>query len=123
MTQSASQAVLLIGLRGAGKTTLGRALAESSSRHFQDLDDLALQSCEESSVREVFDRRGESAWRAAESAAFIRALETRNLVLALGGGAPMIDSIKRSIQEIKPTGHIAILEGNLAPQGSASPAP
>ena len=109
MTPSPSRVVLLIGLRGAGKTTLGRALAERCSMGFQDLDDVALELCEESTVGEVFDRRGESAWRAAEASAFIRALENRNLVLALGGGAPMVDSIKRSIQEIKPTGHITVI--------------
>ena len=125
-----ARVVLLIGLRGAGKTTLGRALAERCTLPFADLDDLALAVHGEATVRDVFDRHGEAAWRAAEASAFIDALGRPGLVLALGGGAPMVDSIKRSIMELKPTGQLAVvwldapdhvLADRIGPHGSGRP--
>lgn len=85
--------VVLIGLRGAGKTTLGKALAETLHRPFADLDDLALARCPETTIREVFAARGEAAWRQAEADAFEDAVQRAGTIVALGGGAPMVDQL------------------------------
>lgn len=96
--------VVLIGLRGAGKTTLGRAIAKALDRPFADLDDLALASCPESSIAEVFKARGENAWREAEANALTTAFEQRGQVLALGGGAPLVDVIAERLTEARSSG-------------------
>jgi shikimate kinase len=81
--------VALIGFMGAGKTTLGRALAGRLDWAFQDLDDLIVQR-EGRCVEQIFEESGEP---------YFRQLETRvlrevtaqgsasRLILALGGGA------------------------------------
>lgn len=95
--------VLLIGARGSGKTTVGRALAEQLGWPCIDLDDLALAAFEQPTVRAVWEACGEAAWRAAEVQA-LQALvtnthETGSCVIALGGGAPVIHEARKTIEQ------------------------
>jgi shikimate kinase len=82
--------VVLIGFMGAGKTTVGRALAGRLGWKFLDLDDL-IEQREKKTVAEIFASSGEAAFRRMESAALSAALQdcsgSSDLVLALGGGA------------------------------------
>lgn len=82
--------VVLIGFMGAGKTTVGRALAGRLGWKFLDLDDL-IEQREHQTVAQIFASSGEPAFRAMESAALAAVLQDRSgsgdLVLALGGGA------------------------------------
>jgi shikimate kinase len=82
--------VVLIGFMGAGKTTVGRALAKSLRWNFLDLDDV-IEQREHRSVAEIFAASGEPAFRQMESAALAALLQDqqagRDLILALGGGA------------------------------------
>jgi shikimate kinase len=82
--------VVLIGFMGAGKTTVGRALAARLRWKFLDLDD-AIEQREHTTVAEIFASSGEAGFRRAESAALKEVMQdgaARNdLVLALGGGA------------------------------------
>jgi shikimate kinase len=82
--------VVLIGFMGAGKTTVGRALAKSLRWQFLDLDDV-IEQREHKSVPEIFASSGEPAFRRMESAALAALLQDHqagsDLVLALGGGA------------------------------------
>ena len=75
---------------GAGKTTVGRALARRLRWKFIDLDDV-IEQREKRSVAEIFASSGEAAFRRLESAALTALLQDRksgsDLVLALGGGA------------------------------------
>ncbi len=75
---------------GAGKTTVGRALAKSLRWNFLDLDDV-IEQRERKSVAEIFAASGEPAFRRMESAALAALLQDRqagsDLILALGGGA------------------------------------
>ena len=82
--------VVLIGFMGAGKTTVGRALAKSLRWKFLDLDDV-IEQREHKSVPEIFASSGEPAFRRMESAALAALLQDHqagsDLILALGGGA------------------------------------
>lgn len=93
--------VVLIGFMGAGKTTVGRALAKRLRCRFQDLDDL-IEQREGQSVAQIFASAGEDAFRQAESAALRHLLQekagTGDLVLALGGGA-FVQAQNRSLLE------------------------
>jgi shikimate kinase len=75
---------------GAGKTTVGRALAKSLRWNFLDLDDV-IEQRERKTVAEIFASSGESAFRQMESSALKALLQDRqagsDLILALGGGA------------------------------------
>ena len=82
--------VVLIGFMGAGKTTVGRALAKSLRWNFLDLDDV-IEQREHKDVAEIFALFGELAFRSMESEALEAVLQDRqggsDLILALGGGA------------------------------------
>jgi len=75
---------------GAGKTTVGRALAKHLRWNFLDLDDV-IEQREHKSVAEIFAASGEPAFRRKESAALAALLQDHqsgsDLILALGGGA------------------------------------
>jgi len=84
------RAVFLIGFMGAGKTTVGHALAQRLGWRFLDLDD-RIEQRQGRSIAEIFHDGGEAAFRRAESAALEELLdELRHsppTVAALGGGA------------------------------------
>jgi shikimate kinase len=86
----AKRCVVLIGFMGAGKTTVGRALAKRLRCDFFDLDDV-IEQREQKSVAEIFSASGEPAFRSMESAALSALLQDHassgDLVIALGGGA------------------------------------
>ena len=79
--------VVITGFMGAGKTTVGRALARLLGAPFVDLDD-AVVELEGSGPRELIDREGEDYFREAETRALRRVLEAGSArVVATGGGA------------------------------------
>ncbi len=103
--------IVIIGMRGCGKTSVGRELARRLDRPFHDLDELALDRFEEPSVRAVFDTHGEPAWRDAEAAALIELLDREDSpsVISLGGGAPMIDAVNERLSAAGATEGVAIV--------------
>jgi shikimate kinase len=79
--------VVITGFMGAGKTTVGRALADLLGEAFVDLDD-AVKELEGRGPRELIDEEGEAYFRDAETRALRRVLERGEArVLATGGGA------------------------------------
>jgi shikimate kinase len=80
--------VFLVGMPGAGKTTIGRKLAATLNRPFIDLDEY-LERKEGVNIREIFANQGETYFRQAEAAA-LRELATQPQtgIVATGGGAP-----------------------------------
>ena len=83
------RAVFLVGFMGAGKTSVGRALASSLGWQFEDLDD-RIQRRERRSVGEIFQQSGENEFRRVERealAAVVAELGSTATVVALGGGA------------------------------------
>ncbi len=77
--------IVLVGLMGSGKTTVGALLAKRLGWRFVDLDGV-LERTFGRTVPEVFAEDGEGAFRSAEREAARRVLEGENLVLATGGG-------------------------------------
>ena len=79
--------VVITGFMGAGKTTVGRALARLLGADFVDLDD-AVRELEGRGPRELIDGEGEDYFRGAETRALRRVLEEDAArVVATGGGA------------------------------------
>jgi shikimate kinase len=77
---------VLVGAPGAGKTTIGRAVAALLGVPFTDSDDL-IEATAGKPIPEIFFDDGEPAFRELEVAAIANALESFDGVLALGGGA------------------------------------
>ena len=78
--------LVLVGPPGAGKSTVGSALAARIEAPFVDTDTLVEQQAGKS-VAEIFVDDGEPAFRAMESAAVLSALTMDGAIVALGGGA------------------------------------
>ena len=77
--------IYLVGFMASGKTTIARALAARLGWRSEDVDDL-IEKRERSTVAEIFARRGEPYFRAAERDILKLVQPLRNLVVATGGG-------------------------------------
>ena len=106
------EGIVLIGFMGAGKTTLGRALAAQGGYSFKDLDDV-IEAAEGKTIPEIFAQRGEAGFRAAEAAALeaLKADTQQPMVLAAGGGTPCFGD---NITLLKALGQVVYLQ--LSPQ-------
>jgi shikimate kinase len=78
--------IVLTGFMGAGKSTVGRTVAERLGWEFVDLDDVIVEAAGKS-IAELFDSIGEAAFREQEHRALHSVLARSRIVLALGGGA------------------------------------
>lgn len=77
-----------MGLRGSGKSTIGRELALRQQRPFIDLDDRTCAILGVVSASEAFATLGQPAFRDAETRALKEALDQAGAIIALGGGTP-----------------------------------
>ena len=80
------RSIVLIGMMGAGKTSIGRRLASRLQLAFVDSDSM-IEEAAQRSVREIFDDYGEDEFRDCERRVIARILRTPSQVVALGGGA------------------------------------
>ena len=87
----------LVGFMGAGKTSVGRCLAELLGWRFVDLD-AEIEAREGTSVRELFRTKGEPYFREVEREELQRCSSQRGVVMALGGGAFCSDENRRIIE-------------------------
>ena len=79
--------IFLIGYMGAGKTTLGRALAKELNIQFIDLDSyIEERLCK--SVSQIFAEKGEAGFRDIERRMLHEAGEFENVIISTGGGTP-----------------------------------
>ncbi len=108
--------VAVVGLRGSGKSTIGRLLAERLARPWHDLDQLALARCGLQTIREVFEGPGESRWREAEAEALRRQLEQGSQVLSLGGGAPTRPEVAGLLADHRARGTAIVIWLDAAPE-------
>lgn len=81
------QRIFLIGYMGAGKTTLGKALAQTMNLTFIDLDNfIEARHCK--TIRDIFGEVGESGFRDIERRALIEVASFEDVIISLGGGTP-----------------------------------
>lgn len=79
--------IILIGYMGAGKTTVGRALAKELGLQFYDLD-WYIEARMRKTVPQIFAARGESGFREVERNMLHEVAEFEDVVLSCGGGTP-----------------------------------
>ncbi|MCC6786525.1 MAG: shikimate kinase [Hyphomonadaceae bacterium] len=89
--------VALVGLMGAGKTTIGRRLAHALALPFVDADE-AIVAAAGRSIEDIFAERGECEFRRGERQVIARLLDGPPHVLATGGGA-FIDPRTRALMK------------------------
>lgn len=94
---------------GAGKTTVGRVLAQRLDWKFYDLD-AVIENQEQRSIAKIFRESGENTFREIESAALLQLLERSEdgCVIALGGGAFVRPQNRQALEEAQ-AGAITVL--------------
>ncbi len=78
--------IVLIGMMGCGKTTVGKLLAKKAGYDFVDTD-LEIEKSENMSIPNIFNEHGEQYFRKIEKNKILEFINGKNLVLSLGGGA------------------------------------
>jgi shikimate kinase len=91
------RSIVLIGLMGAGKTAVGRRLANRLDFPFIDADS-EIEMAAGTSISEIFDEQGEAYFRQGERKVIARLLEGGPQVLATGGGAYMNADTRANIK-------------------------
>lgn len=93
-----SRSVALIGLMGAGKTTVGRKLAQTLDLPFRDTD-VEIETAARMTIAELFEAYGEPEFRALEARVVARLVQDGPQVLATGGGAYMAEDTRLVLRE------------------------
>lgn len=92
----AERAIVLVGLMGAGKTTVGRRLAQRLGLPFVDADS-EIEKAAGETISEIFEHHGEAAFRDGERRVIARLLHNPRQILATGGGAFMDPETRANI--------------------------
>ncbi|MBO4264421.1 MAG: hypothetical protein J5871_07090 [Bacteroidales bacterium] len=102
--------VVLCGMPSAGKSTVGRILAERTGRRFVDTDRLVEEKagCR---ISAIFSREGEQAFRRLEAGAVAEISTRQGLVIATGGGTVLAAG---NLRQLKMNGRIFLLQRSLA---------
>lgn len=92
------RAISLIGMMGAGKTTIGRELAKKLGWHYHD-NDGEIEKRTGMTVAEIFHKHGEKAFRDWEAEAVVDALASREpVVVSVGGGAVLREETREELK-------------------------
>jgi len=91
-----SQHIVLVGMMGAGKSTVGRAMAQRLDRPLLDTDSL-IEERERTTVRELFADVGEPAFRALETEVLRDALDNERPVVIAAGGGVVLSAANRAL--------------------------
>ena len=94
-----SRSLVLVGMMGAGKSSVGRRLATRLDLNFTDAD-IEIESAAGMTIPEIFALHGEPYFRAGEARVIARLLDQGPQVLATGGGAVM-DARTRDLIHVK----------------------
>jgi len=92
------RSVVLVGMMGAGKSTIGRRLAARLRLPFLDAD-IEIEAAAAMSIPEIFETHGEPHFRDGEARVIARLLDNGPAVIATGGGAFMREETRRRIQD------------------------
>jgi shikimate kinase len=107
--------IILIGPPGAGKTSVGKALAKKLSLNFLDSDKV-IEEKSGKSISEIFITDGEPAFREMERAAVIDLIESQDGVIALGGGSVMDLEVSKRLLPMANVVFLDVSISNAAPR-------
>ena len=88
--------LVLLGMMGVGKTTIGKIVAKKLGLEFVDTDE-NIEKKFSMKISEIFKKKGEKFFRIEEEKEVLKSLTKNNCVIALGGGAFINESIRNSI--------------------------
>ena len=88
--------LVLLGMMGVGKTTLGKLVAKNQGLEFIDTD-ANIENKNSMTINEIFEQKGENFFRLEEKKEILNLLSKQDCVIALGGGAFMDKTIRESV--------------------------
>ena len=89
--------LVLTGMMGVGKSTIGKSLADKLSFKFKDIDKI-IEKKEGCTIDIIFKNKGENYFRSLEKKITLNELKKENTVISLGGGAFLNNSIRRNVK-------------------------
>jgi shikimate kinase len=101
--------LILVGMMGSGKTTMGRALAKHLGKVFVDSDEEIIKRTGVT-IPHIFDVEGEAGFRQREAASIRELVGRENMVLATGGGAVLEEHNREMLQQ---NGIVIYLKANV----------
>ncbi len=101
--------IYLVGMMGAGKTSIGRLLSKRSRRRFYDSDHV-IEERTGVTIPTIFDLEGEQSFRDREEAVIAELARLSNIVLATGGGAVLRENNRQALCS---SGIIVYLRGSV----------
>ena len=91
-----NKSLVLTGMMGVGKSTIGRLLAKRLKIKFVDVDRI-IEKNERKTIKQIFDENGETYFRKLEKKITLKLLKNKKVVVALGGGAFINDEIRNKV--------------------------
>ncbi len=93
------KSLILTGMMGAGKSTIGKDLSGKLNIQFKDIDKI-IEKKLSLSIGDIFKKKGEEFFRKIEEEETLNLIKERNVVVALGGGAFMNKKIREAIKKL-----------------------
>ena len=90
--------LVLTGMMGSGKSTIGKLLSKKLKMQFVDIDNI-IEKKHFLSIAQLFETKGEKFFREVEEEESIKFAEKKGLVIALGGGAFMNRNIRNNLKK------------------------
>lgn len=90
--------LVIVGPMGAGKTSIGRRLADRFGLRFVDLDQ-AIEAATGARVTDIFEREGEAGFREREARQLLAELAGEDALVATGGGAVLLDDNRDAMRQ------------------------
>ena len=88
--------VVLIGMMGVGKTTIGKQLSKKLEKKFFDIDQI-IEKTNNMKITDIFDKKGEKFFRNEEESKSLEYLNKKNSIISLGGGAFLNEKIRKKV--------------------------
>ncbi len=89
--------LVLIGMMGSGKSTIGRLLSNLTKQNLIDTDKL-IEKETKLAIKEIFHKKGENFFRKIEEKIVLNSLKLSNSIISIGGGAFLNDKIREKIK-------------------------
>ena len=86
--------LVLLGMMGSGKSTIGLLLSKRLNTNFFDIDKI-IEREHNMKVNEIFEKKGEKFFRSLEEKITLSALKSKNSIISLGGGSWLNEKIRK----------------------------
>ena len=86
--------LVLLGMMGSGKSTIGLSLSKKLNTNFFDIDKI-IEREQNMKVNEIFEKKGEKFFRSLEEKITLNVLKSKNSIISLGGGSWLNEKIRK----------------------------